>query len=175
MLTQIWISGALVAVAVLSAPIALQRGPGGAAVVRTAAALVLASVAAGASLTLVGVGLGGWTGASAAGAKPTVTAGPPHGDSASRFPVVGMASTSDGRGYWEVASDGGIFSFGDAVFHGSTGNLHLNRPIVGMAATHDGLGYWLVASDGGIFSFGDAEFCGSTGNLRLNQPIVGMG
>ena len=82
--------------------------------------------------------------------------------------------TSDGEGYWLVASDGGIFTFGDASFFGSTGALHLNRPIVGMAATPDGRGYWLVASDGGIFTFGDASFFGSTGALPLNRPIVGM-
>jgi hypothetical protein len=74
-----------------------------------------------------------------------------------------------------VASDGGIFAFGDAVFGGSTGNLHLNQPIVGITPTPDGKGYWLVARDGGIFSFGDAPFYGSTGNLPLNQPIVGAG
>jgi hypothetical protein len=34
-------------------------------------------------------------------------------------PVVGMAATGDGGGYWMVASDGGIFSFGDGTFHGS--------------------------------------------------------
>ena len=60
--------------------------------------------------------------------------------------------------YWLVASDGGIFTFGDATYAGSTGAMVLNRPIVGMAATPDGQGYWLVASDGGIFSFGDATF-----------------
>ena len=53
-----------------------------------------------------------------------------------------------------VARDGGIFSFGDARFRGSTGAIHLNQPIVGMAATPSGAGYWLVARDGGIFSFG---------------------
>jgi matrixin len=89
-------------------------------------------------------------------------------------PVVGTASSRSGRGYWLVAADGGIFSFGDAGFHGSTGALALNQPIVGMAATPSGNGYWLVAADGGIFSFGDATFPGSTGGLRLNQPIVGM-
>ena len=73
-----------------------------------------------------------------------------------------------------VASDGGIFSFGDAAFHGSTGAMTLNQPIVGMASTPSGDGYWLVASDGGIFSFGDAAFHGSTGAMTLNQPIVGM-
>ena len=77
-------------------------------------------------------------------------------------------------GYWLVASDGGIFSYGGAGFFGSTGSLTLNQPIVGMAATPDGRGYWLVAADGGIFAFGDAAFHGSTGALTLNQPIVGM-
>src|SRR5205085_4134434 len=34
---------------------------------------------------------------------------------------LGMASTATGKGYWLVASDGGIFRFGDAGFYGSTG------------------------------------------------------
>ena len=49
-------------------------------------------------------------------------------------PIVGMASTFDGKGYWMVASDGGIFNYGDAEFSGSAGNILLNKPIVGMAA-----------------------------------------
>ena len=40
-----------------------------------------------------------------------------------------------GRGYWLVAADGGVFSFGDAHFHGSAGGLRLHQPIVGMAPT----------------------------------------
>jgi hypothetical protein len=76
-------------------------------------------------------------------------------------PIVGMASTPSGKGYWLVASDGGMFAFGDATFHGSTGNITLNKPIVGMAATTTGKGYWFVANDGGIFSFGDATFLGA--------------
>ncbi len=78
------------------------------------------------------------------------------------------------HGYHLVASDGGIFSFGDAGFYGSTGSLHLNRPVVAMAGTHDGGGYWLVASDGGIFNYGDAGFHGSMGGKPLNAPIVGL-
>ena len=89
-------------------------------------------------------------------------------------PIVGMAATPDGGGYWLVASDGGIFTFGDAHFCGSTGAIKLNKPIVGMTPTPDGKGYWLVASDGGIFAFGDAQFYGSTGTITLNKPIVGM-
>jgi hypothetical protein len=87
----------------------------------------------------------------------------------------GPAGAADApKGYWMVASDGGIFAFGGAKFFGSTGAMRLNMPIVGMAATPSGAGYWLVASDGGIFSFGDAGFFGSTGAMRLNMPIVGM-
>jgi peptidoglycan hydrolase-like amidase len=77
-------------------------------------------------------------------------------------------------GYWVNATDGGVFSFGNAQFHGSTGGMRLNRPVVGMAATHDAGGYWEVASDGGVFSFGDAHFWGSTGSIVLNKPMVGM-
>ena len=77
-------------------------------------------------------------------------------------------------GYWVVAADGGIFSFGAARFWGSMGGRRLNQPVLGMAATPTGGGYWLVAADGGIFSFGDAVFRGSTGSLRLNQPVVAM-
>ena len=69
-----------------------------------------------------------------------------------------------------MASDGGVFAFGDAGFHGSTGALHLNAPVVGMAPTPDGNGYWLVASDGGVFAFGDAAFEGSMGALASTQP-----
>jgi len=89
-------------------------------------------------------------------------------------PIVGIAGTPSGNGYWLVASDGGIFSFGDARFFGSTGGLRLNAPIVGMAPTPSGNGYWLVASDGGVFSFGDAPFLGSAGGLKLVKPVVGM-
>jgi hypothetical protein len=48
--------------------------------------------------------------------------------------VVGMAPTADGRGYWEVASDGGIFTFGDATFYGSEGGARLAAPVVGLSA-----------------------------------------
>ncbi len=76
-------------------------------------------------------------------------------------------------GYLTVASDGGIFGFGQD-FCGSTGSLALNKPVVGMAMDPGQGGYWLVASDGGIFSYGNAGFYGSTGSLQLNKPIVGM-
>jgi hypothetical protein len=77
-------------------------------------------------------------------------------------------------GYRLAASDGGIFTFGNLPFCGSTGGITLNQPVVGMADTADGGGYWLVARDGGIFAFGDAPYDGSMGGTPLNQPVVGM-
>ena len=41
------------------------------------------------------------------------------------------------RGYWLVGSDGGIFSFGAAPFHGSMGGKFLQRPVVGITPTID--------------------------------------
>ena len=75
--------------------------------------------------------------------------------------IVAAAVTPSGQGYWLVASDGGVFGFGDAGFHGSLGNTTLNKPIVAIAPTASGQGYWLTASDGGVFAFGDAEYKGS--------------
>lgn len=77
-------------------------------------------------------------------------------------------------GYWLLGADGGIFAFGDARFHGSTGNLRLNAPVVAMSAQPNGGGYRFVATDGGIFSYGSAGFHGSMGGKPLNQPVVGM-
>ena len=89
-------------------------------------------------------------------------------------PPTSVGASGGIGGYWLVAVDGGIFSFGNAHFYGSMGGRPLNAPIVGMTATSDSRGYWEDASDGGIFSFGDAPFYGSMGGRPLNQPIVGM-
>jgi len=90
-------------------------------------------------------------------------------------PDSGQAGTLDvpGPGYRLVASDGGVFAFGDGFF-GSAGALPLKAPVVGIADTPSGNGYWLVASDGGVFSYGDARFQGSMGARHLSAPIVGM-
>ncbi|HWD08837.1 MAG TPA: VCBS repeat-containing protein, partial [Actinomycetota bacterium] len=96
-------------------------------------------------------------------------------------PTTGLpAPGSVTGGYRLVASDGGIFSYGNAPFDGSAGGIHLNAPIVGIAAapsataTPGGNGYWMVATDGGIFNYGVAGFHGSAGGIQLNKPVVGM-
>jgi hypothetical protein len=87
-------------------------------------------------------------------------------------PIVAMAATPDGDGYWLVGADGGVMSYGDARYFGGAGTLHLYGPIVAMAATADGGGYWLVGEDGGVFTFGDARYYG--GPTHVPEPIVGF-
>ena len=71
-----------------------------------------------------------------------------------------------------MATDGGVFAFGDAGFYGSIPGIGiapagsgalpaLNAPIVGMVPSADSRGYFMVAADGGVFAFGDAQFEGS--------------
>jgi hypothetical protein len=85
-------------------------------------------------------------------------------------PIVGMASSANGRGYWLAAADGGVFAFG-APFYGSIRRQHLAQPVVGITATPGGRGYWLVARDGGVFGFGNARYYGSLGRAHLRAPI----
>jgi outer membrane protein assembly factor BamB len=141
------------------------------------------NAATGATLTTIALGsVPHFTSPSAAlgllliGTTTGVTAlagpsGPPP--PAPRVPLPSSCVTQHSHsGYWLIARDGGIFSFGGAPFCGSTGNLPLNRPIVGIAGT-SGPGYWTVASDGGVFAF-NRPFYGSTGNIALNRPVVGI-
>ena len=82
-----------------------------------------------------------------------------------------MAGTASANGYWMVASDGGMFNFGDAAFEGSAAGA-APTPVVGMAATPSGNGYWLVAAGGQSFPFGDTAVGGT---VSTSSPIVGVG
>ena len=87
-------------------------------------------------------------------------------------PIVGMAATSDGKGYWLVASDGGKLAYGDAAFHGSVVGQPLNQPIVGIASAMITGGYWLVAYDGGLFAFHAGSWCGSAGGQSYEGIVA---
>jgi cell wall-associated NlpC family hydrolase len=106
------------------------------------------------------------------GGAPPPTPPPPATPGGLGTPVVGMAATPNGWGYWLTNTSGGVSAHGSAVDHGSMAGQPLNAPIAHIVSTADGGGYWLVASDGGIFAFGDAPFFGSMGGQHLNAPIV---
>ena len=55
-------------------------------------------------------------------------------------------TTSAGNGYWLVASDGGIFNFGDAGFFGSDGRHTTQQADRRHGVDDRRQGYWLVAS-----------------------------
>jgi len=83
--------------------------------------------------------------------------------------VAGIAADPKGGGYWLVGSDGGIHSFGDAGFFGSTAVSASIRPW--WASPHpDGRGYWMTTLDGSVYAFGDA-----TGGHPQHHGLNGLG
>ncbi len=76
-------------------------------------------------------------------------------------------------GYWLVAKDGGVFSFGPP-FLGSESGTPLAQPIAGMAAVPGGSSYNLADASGAAYGFGPhASDC--TGlTSALNKPVVGI-
>ena len=87
-------------------------------------------------------------------------------------PIVGFATTPNGKGYWLVGSHGEVYAFGDAGYYGSLGatNLH-NLPVVAIASSHDGRGYWLVQGGGEVVPYGDAPHLGE---MRGHPPVAGI-
>ena len=67
-----------------------------------------------------------------------------------------MVPSVTGRGYWFVASDGGVFNFGDASFLGSRGGRDNKGDVVSITETADGGGYWIVTESGISFPYGTA-------------------
>ncbi len=80
-------------------------------------------------------------------------------------PIVGMVPSSDGAGYFMVASDGGVFAFGDARYAGSCPGIGgCSGAAVAVVPDATGNGYWLATQTGNVYAFGDAAFYGAPGN-----------
>ncbi len=80
-------------------------------------------------------------------------------------PIVGMVPSSDGGGYFMVATDGGVFAFGDARFEGSCPGMGgCSGSAVSVVPDASGNGYWLITQTGSVYAFGDAPFYGAPGN-----------
>jgi len=86
-------------------------------------------------------------------------------------PIVGIAATPDGGGYWLVDQDGQVTPFGDAAPGGSLSAPQY--PVVGIAANPNG-GYYVVDAGGCIYPFAGAPFFGSMCFTHLYEPVVAM-
>jgi hypothetical protein len=71
-------------------------------------------------------------------------------------PTVAIAASPDGRGYWLLGRDGGVFSFG-APFHGSVADRQPYERAVSLESTPSGAGYYVAGGDGAVFAFGDGD------------------
>ena len=72
-------------------------------------------------------------------------------------PIVGMVPTTDGKGYFLVAADGGVFAFGDATFEGSCPGIGgCSSGVSAVMTDGSGGGYWVVTYTGNVYAFGDA-------------------
>lgn len=90
-------------------------------------------------------------------------------------PIVGIASTPDRQGYWLVAADGGVFTFGDAHFFGSLASFPLGLDhVVTLVPTPSGGGYWLATAGGRVAHYGNAAWYGSPKSAHVGSAVVGM-
>ena len=94
------------------------------------------------------------------GLGPAGSATPAHLNA----PIVGMVPSNDGGGYFMVASDGGVFAFGDARFEGSCPGIGgCVGSAVAVVPDASGNGYWVVTNLGAVYTFGDATYYGQPG------------
>ena len=86
-------------------------------------------------------------------------------------PVVGVVPSADGGGYFMVASDGGVFAFGDAHFSGSCPGVGgCAGAAVAVLPDASGNGYWVITSTGNVYAFGNAAYYGGPG--PQSSPIT---
>jgi hypothetical protein len=84
-------------------------------------------------------------------------------------PIVGMMPSHDQLGYFMVASDGGVFAFGNAHFAGSCPGIGgCSGAAVAVMPDASGNGYWLITQTGNVYSFGDAPYLGAPGRQSSN-------
>ena len=85
-------------------------------------------------------------------------------------PVVGMAATPDGRGYWTVTGLGVVRAFGVAEPLGEPGPEFLVEPVVAITATPDGTGYWLLTRRASCCPTAPPGCCRRRGRAASIQP-----
>ena len=101
------------------------------------------------------------------GLAPAGTVGSKHLNA----PIVGMVPSFDGGGYFIVASDGGVFAFGDAAFEGSCPGIGgCGGAAVAVAPDASGRGYWLITASGNIYTLATRRTSGPRDPRVLPSP-----
>ena len=119
----------------------------------------LTNVYGGGNLKAADPSGGYWT-TSGAGVITSHNGAPTFGSPAGMHlnqPIVGMASTPDGQGYWLVTATGTVHPYGDAKLYGSVATAG----VIGIAASPDGRGYLIFTKSGKVIPKGDAHSSGA--------------
>ncbi|HEX6348398.1 MAG TPA: PQQ-binding-like beta-propeller repeat protein [Candidatus Dormibacteraeota bacterium] len=77
-------------------------------------------------------------------------------------------------GYNILTSFGGIYSFGDATYHGNLLDHGYPGPAIGLSETPNGGGYNILTTFGGIYSFGNAQYFGNLIDHGYPGPAVAL-
>ncbi|HWS44789.1 MAG TPA: hypothetical protein VN636_02935, partial [Acidimicrobiia bacterium] len=90
-------------------------------------------------------------------------------------PVIGIAPTASGFGYYLLSADGGVFAFGDARFAGAV-SMSGGHVATGITVPTNGRGYMVVRNDGAVTGFGGAPSYAPPAYdfLAGQHPVVGI-
>lgn len=94
--------------------------------------------------------------------------------SATNAVVVAIAPSANGKGFWSLTADGGVFTSGGARFYGAPAGAPMAGHAVDIVSTPSGRGYWIATTRGAVYAYGDARWRGSAKRERLVKPIVGI-
>ncbi|MCA1843379.1 MAG: fibronectin type III domain-containing protein, partial [Actinobacteria bacterium] len=95
---------------------------------------------------------------------PTTTSPTPSGTTNANTGTTAGTSRQAGSGYWALAADGKVYSFGDAPALGDTA-----RGAVDLEPTPTGKGYWTLNRNGTVGAFGDATPLGNVDVKQLSK------
>ena len=89
-------------------------------------------------------------------------------------PILAVAGTPSGEGYWMMEASGRMHPFGDAPDLGSP-DLPGAEYAIAVVPTPSGKGYWLASQTGGVYPMGDAgNFGSAAGTLAGDVEIVDL-
>jgi hypothetical protein len=79
--------------------------------------------------------------------------------------AVAVVRNPAGSGYWILAANGGVFSYGGAPFEGSAAgqSYFAGQTAVAMAAAPSGTGYWILSASGGVYAYNVASHGAAAG------------